>query len=273
MKFKNSSTVRVIAAFFVMLMLYSCGNNNSPTATNELQKTDLSTSKIQSSSLSKSNHKPDGLAAQSSPDINIATLTPSDGVILYVPSGPGSGINLSWSTTVTYTVHTYTNTLWTDLKVWIDGEKVYDVKSYWQLEMRTVTGTKTLLPGVHTIKVEAKHSIYGNGQSETHDAEPREHEFTVVDPTPPPPKPFVTATTQSGHPKLTWGPASGAVRYKLTKVENGASPVTWTQTSRTYTDWSENAIPTVLGNLMYKVQGVNSEGQAGPLAVKFYTTF
>jgi len=274
MKFKNSSTVRAIAALFVMLMLYSCGNDNSPTATNELEGTDLSISKIQSLELSKSNDKPEKLAAQSSEYIKITNLTPSNGAIVNLPYGAGS-VNTNWSTTATYPYHSFAIPIWTDLKVWIDGQQVYSVIDYDDHELRTATGTKTLWPGVHTIKVEAKHKISSiNGSyTEVHGPYSQENDFTVVDPTPPPPKPFVTATTQSGHPRLTWGPVSGAVSYKLTKLENGASPITWTQTSRTYTDWSENAIPTVLGNLMYKVQSVNSEGQACAPAVKFYTTF
>ncbi len=274
MKFKNSQTMRVIVALLLMFVLYSCENHNSPTDTNQLQETDLSTSNIQSLSVGKSNHDPNELAAQSSGvTVEITGLAPYNGQVLNVPPG-SSTINASWSASATFTLPPLTFPVWSRLEVWIDGQMVKDTGKQIGNPPLSVSGTKNLGIGSHTIKAKASH-VFATFPEDTElkDESQQTNNFTVVDPTPPPPAPNVTATTQSGHPKLTWGAVSGAVRYQLTKAKDNNPPITWTQTSTTYIDWSENAIPTNLGNLMYKVQSVNSEGQAGNPAVKLYTTF
>jgi len=111
MNFKNSS--RVIVALFLMFTLYSCENSNSPTSTNQLAGSDLSTSTIQPLGLNKSIHEPNGLAPQgSSQYVTITNLTPNG--TLNLPPG-ATKMNVGWSATATYTLPYATIPIWTQL--------------------------------------------------------------------------------------------------------------------------------------------------------------
>ncbi|MCG8605893.1 hypothetical protein MJD09_12990 [bacterium] len=225
---KTNSLSIVAAMLLCVLMLNSCEQSNSPLGSPESEKTDLVSSvkePIKSNKLSDKKEK-SGEFVLASSEVGISALTPASGAEITTSS---SSTNVSWSVTADFPGHSGTIPVWDWLRVWIDGQIVYDSGQKFLPVEKSENGTKTLSVGEHTIKAEARHrfkdAIYPHTHYE-HSGPIVENTFSVVQlpSTPTLDYPIDGGTAESSIQPFRWDASSGSspITYQL-QVDNNSN--------------------------------------------------